>query len=81
MHFEAGIIIVRRCTLSPLLSEIGPVLGGGQSGGGRLGGWCGRSWNSVHLMTSNCGIVENRVKHNGPRVERLAGSGRQSMLG
>jgi len=69
------------CTWRPLSSEIGGVLGGGESGGSSLGGRRDGSCDSMNWLTHNCGNVVNRVQHGLPRDERLAGSGRQSILG
>jgi len=81
IHLEAVIDGVWRCTWRPWLSEIGGELGGGQSGGDSSGGRCDGSWDCIHWLTCNCGNVENWVKHGLPRDERLAGSGRQLILG
>jgi len=81
MHLEAVIERVWRCTWRPWLIEIGGVLGGGQSGGGRSGERCDGSWDSIHWLTRNRGNVGNWVQHGLLRDERLAGSGRQSILG
>jgi len=54
----------------------GGISGGGRSGGGRCGGRCDASWDSIHLLTRNCGIVENWVQQGLPRDERVAGSGK-----
>jgi len=81
MHSEAVIERVWRCTCRLWSSEIGGVLEGGQSGGGSSGGRRDGSWDSIHWLTRNCGNVENWVQHDLPRDERLAGSGRQSILG
>ena len=35
----------------------------------------------MHSLTRNCGNVLNGVQHGLPSDERLAGSGRQSILG
>jgi len=81
IHLEAVIKRVWRCTRRPWSSEIGGVLGGGQSGGGRSGGRRDGSWDSIHWSTHNCGNVESGLQHGLPQDERLAGSGRQSILG
>jgi len=72
MHLEA----MRVRTWRLWSSEIGGVLGGGQSGGRRHG-----IWDSIHWLTRNCGNVENWVQHGLPSDEKLAESGRQSILG
>jgi len=75
MHSEAVTERVWRCTCRLWSSEIGGVLGGGRFGGRRDG-----SWDSIHWLTCNCGNVESWVQHP-PRDEKLAGSGRLSILG
>jgi len=80
IHLEVIIELVWRCTWRPWSSEIAGVLGGGQSGGGSLGGRQDRSRDSVHWVTHNCANIENCVQHRLPRDERLAGSGRESIL-
>jgi len=75
MHWESVIEWVWRCTCRLWWSEIGGVLGGGQFGGRRDG-----SWDTFHSLTCNCGNVESWVQHP-PRDEKLAGSGRLSILG
>jgi len=74
-HLEAAIERVWRCTCRLWWSEIGGVLGGGRFGGRRDG-----SWDSIYWLTCNCGNVESWVQHL-PRDEKLAGSGRLSILG
>jgi len=74
MHWEAVTERVWRCTCRPWSSEIGGVLGGGRFGGRRDG-----SWYSIHWLTWNCGNVDSWVHP--PRDEKLAGSGRLSILG
>ena len=62
--------------------SVGSESGGSESGGGsRSGGMCDGSWDSIHWLTRNCGIVENWVQQGPLRAERLAGSGRQSIVG
>ena len=58
----------------------GSQSGGSESGGDRTGGRCDGSWESIHWLTHNCGVVENWVQQGLPRGERLAGSGRQAIL-
>jgi len=77
---EAVIEQVWRCTWRPWSSKIEGVLGGGQSGGGSSGGRHDGSWDSIQWLTCHCANVENGVQHGVPRDERLAGSGRQSIL-
>jgi len=48
---------------------------------GRLEGRHDGSWDSIHWLTPNGGNVESWVQQGPPRDERLAGSGRQSILG
>jgi len=81
MHLEAVIERVWGCTLTPWSTEIGGLLARGRSGGGRSGGRCNGSWDSIHWLTCNRGNVGNWVLHGLLRDERLAGSGRQSILG
>jgi len=81
MHLEAVIEWVLRCTWWPWSIEIGGVLGGGWSGGCRLGGRCDGSWHSIHWLTGNHGNVESWVQSGPLRDERLAACGRQSILG
>ena len=86
----------QRCIWRPSSIKIGGVLGGGwsggdwyeggqsggsESGGARSGGMCDGSSDSIHWSTRNCGNVEIWVQHSLLRAERLAGSGRQSILG
>jgi len=75
MHSEAVTEGDWRCTCRLWLSEIGGVHGGGQFGGRPDG-----SWDSIHWLTCNCGNAESWVQHP-PRDEKLAGSGRLSILG
>jgi len=75
MHWEGVIERVWTCTYRLWSSEIGGVLGGGQFGGRRDG-----SWDSIHWLTCNRGNAESWVQHP-PRDEKLAGSGRLSILG
>jgi len=56
----------------------GSQSGGSESGGGRLGGMCDGSWDSIHWLTCNC---QNWVQQGPLRADRLAGSGRQSIVG
>jgi len=58
----------------------GSQSGGSESGGSRSGGMWDGSWDSIHWLTHNCGNVENWVIQGLLRAERLAGSGRQSIL-
>jgi len=75
IHLQAVIERVWRCTCRLWSSEIGGVIGGGRFGGRRDG-----SWDSIHWLTCTCGNVESWVQH--PlRDEKLAGSGRLSILG
>jgi len=93
---EAEIEWTQRCTWWPWSIKIGGVVGGGwsggdqseggqsggsESGGGRSGGMCNGSWDSIHWLTRNIGNVKNWVQHGLPRAERLAGSGRHSIVG
>jgi hypothetical protein len=78
---EAGIEPVWRYTWRPWSSKIEGVLGGGQSGGGSMGGRHDMSWDSIHWLTRNCVNVENWVSQGLLIVERLTGSGSQSILG
>jgi len=75
MYSEAVTERVGRCTCRLWSSGIGGVLGGGRFAGRRDG-----SWDSIHWVTCNCGNVESWVQHP-PRDEKLAGSGRLSILG
>jgi len=75
MRSEAVTERVWRCTCRLWSSEIGGVLGGSRFGGRRDG-----SWDSIHWLTCNCGNVESWVQHLS-RDEKLAGSGRLSILG
>jgi len=75
MHSEGVTERVWRCTCRVWSSEIGGVLGGGRFGGRR-----DDSWVSIHSLTCNCGNVESWVQHP-PIDEKLAGSGRLSILG
>jgi len=74
MHWEAVPERVWRCTCRLWSSEIGGVLGGG-----RFGGKCDGSGDSINWLTCNCGNVESWVHP--PRDEKLAESGRLSILG
>jgi len=93
---EAEIEWAQRFTWRPWSIKMGQVLGGSQSGGdwseggqsggsesggGRSGGMCNGRWDSIHWLTSNSGNVENWVQHGPLKAERLAGGGRQSILG
>jgi len=80
MHLEAVIERVWRCTWRPWSIEIGGVLGGSRLWGGRSGAKCDGSWDSIHWLIRNHGNVENWVQHGPLRAERLAVSGRQSIL-
>jgi hypothetical protein len=80
-HLEAMIERVGRCTCRPWSIGIQGVLGGGWSWGGRSVGRCDSSWDSIHWCTHNCGNVESWVQYSPQRDERLAGSGRQFILG
>ena len=73
--------VSQRCTWRPWSSEFGDALGGGRSGGSRLGGRCDGSRDSIHWLTGNHGNVESWVQSGVPTDERLAGSGRQLILG
>jgi len=75
IRLEAVIEWLWRCTWRPWCSEIGGVLGGGSSGERR-----DRRWDSTHWSTRNCRNVEIWVQHGLTQDERLAGSGRQSIL-
>ena len=46
-----------------------------------MGGRRDGSRDSFHWLTRDCGNVENCVQHGLPRDERLAGSGRQLIMG
>jgi len=76
MYSEAVTERVWRCTCRLWSSEIGGVLGGSRFGGRR-----DSSWDYIHWLTRNRGNVESWVQYGPPRDERLAGSGRQSILG
>jgi len=73
MHLEAVIECIWRYTWRPWSINIGEVLGGGRSGERRDG-----SWHSIHWLICKCGNVERCVDL--PRDEKLAGSGRQSIM-
>jgi len=75
MFSEAVTERVWRCTWRLWSREIGGVLGGSQFGGRH-----DASWHSIHWLTCNCGNVESWVQHL-PRDEKLARSGRLSILG
>jgi len=75
MHSEALTERVSRCTSRLWSRENGGVLWGGRFGGRRDG-----SWDSIHLLTCNCGNVESWLQHP-PRDEKLARSGRLSIVG
>jgi len=75
MHSDAVTTRVWRCTCRLWSSEIGGALGGG-----RFRGRCDGSWDSIDCSTCDCGNVESWVNHP-PRDEKLAGSGRLSILG
>jgi len=81
IHLEAVIKRVWRYTWRPWSSEIGEILGAGQSGGGSSGGRHNDSWDTIHWSARNCGNVENWVQHGLLRDERLDGCRRQSILG
>ena len=73
---EAVIERVWRCSCRLWSSEIGGLHGGSRFGGRRDG-----SWDSIHSLTCNCGNVESWEQQHPPRDEKLAGSGRLSLLG
>jgi len=50
--------------------EIGDVLGGGQSGGGRSRVRHNGSWDSIYRLTCNSGNVKSRVPQGAPRDEK-----------
>jgi len=54
---------------------------GSESAGSRSGGLCNGCWESINWLIHNCGNVENWVQQGSLRVQRLAGSGRQSLSG
>ena len=74
MHMETKIERTKRCSWRTCSIEIGEVLGGcwsggdggegSQSEGGRSGGMCEGTSDSICWLTSNCGNVENWVQHN-----------------
>jgi len=80
MHLEAVLEWGWRCAWRPWWREIG-VQGGDQSGGSSLGGRRNGSWDSIHWLACIRGNIGNRAQHGLPKDERLAGSGRQSILG
>jgi len=75
-HWESVIERVWRCTCRLWWSEIGGVLGSVRFGGRHDG-----SWDSIHWLTCNFGKVESWVQQHPLRDEKLAGSGRLSILG
>jgi len=81
IHFEAMIEGVWRCTWRPWAHEIGVGRGGSQSGGGSSWGRWDECWDSIDWLTRNWVNVGNCVQHGLPRDHRLAGSGRESILG
>jgi hypothetical protein len=83
LEMQSEIVIEQDCwcTCRLLSSEIWTILGGGQSRGCSSAGRRHRSWHCIHWLTCNCGNVENGVQHGLPRDGRLAGRGRQLVLG
>jgi len=75
MHSEADTARVWTWTCRLWSSEIGGVVGGGRFGGRR-----NSSWDSIYWLTCNCWNVQSWVQH-ALRDEKLAGSGRLSVLG
>jgi len=80
MHLDPLIEWVWTYTWMPWLSKFG-LLGGGESDGGCLGGRRNRSWDSICWLTHYSGNVKNWAQHDLLRDERLAGSGRQLIMG
>jgi len=81
MHLEAVIEWRWRCTGRPCWIVIGEEHGGDQSGGGSSGAWCDSSCDWIHCLTCNLGNGESWVQYGLPRKDRLAGSGRHSIMG
>jgi len=81
IHLEAMIEQVWSCTCRPWLSEIGGALGGGRFGGSSSEARRNGSWDCIHWLIRDCGNVKNWVQHGLAKDERLAGCGRQSILG
>jgi len=80
IHLEAVMERVWRYTGRSWLRKI-VVLGGSLSGGSSSGGRGNSSWDCIHWLTCNCGNVEDWVQHGLLTDLKVAGSGRQSILG